>query len=112
MITRCKIVLSSSWRFGGLSVANDALKSACVGNQHIALDIIEAIVDKTPLHVEGKFHRGHEIAAWLDTNAFKGKFAILDDNSDMLYLTKYLVQTSSHVGLTQNDADKIINLLS
>lgn len=39
--------------------------------------------------------RGHEIQDWLDKHKDVTNIVILDDDSDMLHLTKYLVKTSN-----------------
>lgn len=39
--------------------------------------------------------RGHEIQDWLDKHKGVTNIVILDDDSDMLHLTKYLVKTSN-----------------
>jgi len=67
--TDCKIVLSSSWRHHPDGVA--AVEKSIV-----------PVHDVTPMITAGV--RGHEIQAWLDKHPEVERYAILDDDSDML----------------------------
>lgn len=67
--TDCQVVLSSSWRHHPDGVA--AVEKSIV-----------KIYDKTPMLNAGV--RGHEIQAWLDKHPEVERYAILDDDSDML----------------------------
>lgn len=110
--TKCKIVLSSTWRLGGVESVFDPIKLACLGRPKSESElIIEAFIGRTPSHVPGKRERGYEIGGWIKENNFSGKFAILDDDSDMVHLSDHLVQTKFQTGLTKKDADKVITLL-
>ena len=68
--TDCKVVLSSSWRHHP-----DGIKAV---EQYIV-----KIHDKTPM-LDHLGVRGHEIEAWLNLHPEVTKYAILDDDSDML----------------------------
>lgn len=58
--------------------------------------------------------RGEEIRHWIEFCADRPveSFVILDDDSDMGQLRHRLVQTNSHAGLTEADADRAIAILN
>lgn len=68
-------------------------------------------LDKTPRH-PGK-RRGEEIYAWLKQNRDIKRYAIIDDDSDMLVLQKpHFFHTDYRLGLTKEMATEIIRYLS
>lgn len=100
-----KIVISSTWRLGSkLSDLNRMLFQSGVK--------IEAISMTPILHIS-RVPRGREIKKWLEEhkNLEIKSFVILDDDSDMGDLKKYLVKTDPNVGLTIDDAKKAIKIL-
>lgn len=115
--TKCKIVVSSSWRIGGIEEGSSFYEE--LKRTDPSDTILNAVIGKTPqggYRIDeignGKSYvRGNEIQLWIDDNEFDGKFAILDDDSDMAHLSPKLVQTNLDVGLTRADANKVINLL-
>ena len=68
--TKCKVILSSSWRYDESAMAE-------VRKMFIPIDGI------TP-KMNGKTSRGTEIRMWLEANQPVERYAILDDNDDML----------------------------
>lgn len=68
--TDCKVVLSSSWRHHPDGIA--AVEKSIV-----------PVFDKTPM-LDHLGVRGDEIKAWLDQHPEVERYAILDDDSDML----------------------------
>lgn len=96
MLTGAKVVLSSSWRKHPDGVA--------IVEKHIV-----PIFDKTGS--EGNI-RGDEIQAWLDRHPEVTKYAILDDDSDMLesQMSNFF-KTSWEAGLTDEIAQKVIEHL-
>lgn len=112
--TNAKIVFSSLHRFGfkNLSILNEKFKKA---------GIIGEVIAVTPcLPYGGPFgdQRGKEIKAWLIRNPHMStkdgfKYAILDDDSDMLpeQITQFFC-TRGYYGLTDEIADKVINYLN
>jgi hypothetical protein len=66
------------------------------------------VVDKTP---GGGGFRGNQIADWLESTGFEGRFVCLDDDSDFLP-SQPLVQTENQLGLTAEHADRCIALLN
>lgn len=107
--TGCKVVLSSSWRHHPESV------------EHVHRRIVN-IYDTTgsepldptrPSGVEN-CQRGREIKAWIDSQKYKvDRYAILDDDSDMLpeQLPNFF-KTSWKTGLTEEIAKKVIEHLN
>lgn len=105
--TGCKIVVSSTWRLGGLDRIVDAIHYAMIGRKEDADEICSAIIGSTPFC---NTQRGLEIQQWLDDNDFEGKFVILDDDSDMVHLMDRLVKTDFVTGLTDEKTEKVIEL--
>jgi len=115
--THAKIVLSSTWRYGGIG------KDSSIYEHLIKADpkefVFNAIIDCTPKpgFVEPSFPknhiRGHEIQRWIEDNDYNGKFCIIDDDNDMLPVQKhYLVQTDTDIGLLRSHVDKVIKILN
>jgi HAD domain in Swiss Army Knife RNA repair proteins len=64
--------------------------------------------DVTPVFDPARYSRGHEIQAWLKTCAEEPRYAIVDDDADILPEQKpNFFQTSGEDGLTQEIADKV-----
>lgn len=94
--TGCEVVLSSSWK-------NDP-----EGVKNVSERVIQ-LLDKTPN--VGKY-RGHEIEAWLNDHPDVTKYAILDDDSDMLvYQAPNFFKTTFRDGLTDEIAEAVIEHL-
>lgn len=104
--TKCRIVLSSTWRIahGGLSSADLAMRNR-LGYQGPRL------WGETP-DLRGA-PRGHEIAAWLasQTNPV-GCWAVVDDMDEMPFVRHRLVLTNPRIGLDEVGADRLIELLT
>jgi hypothetical protein len=102
--TGCNIVVSSTWRIGRSRIELiEVLHSA-------GMRIPCPVIDKTPVHGYGRY-RGNEVADWLESNGYAGKFVCLDDDGDYLP-GQPLVQTSCEFGLTAEHADRCILILS
>lgn len=107
IFTGCEVVLSSSWRHHKESVEfiNKRIVTLLdtTGN--------EPHDNTRPSGVEN-CQRGREIKAWLDKHPEVTKYAILDDDSDMLpeQLPNFF-KTSWKIGITAEIADKIIRHL-
>ena len=95
-----KIVVSSTWR----------LSYSC---SQLAEWLDLPIIDKTP-NTKFSGFRGADIQSYLDSNLDKvSKYAILDDDSDMLETQKnYFVQTDAKEGLSYRNYLKLTELLS
>lgn len=100
--TGCRVVLSSSWR------------GSVEGEKEIKEQVVN-FIDKTPntRRYPDRLLRGYEIQDWLNAHPEVTKYAIIDDDSDMLpeQLPNFF-QTSWKTGITKEIADKIIEHLS
>lgn len=97
------VVVSSTWRMSmDIKELQDLLIRSGF-NKNIK------VIGKTPLLHQ---QRGVEIQEWIDINHFKGKFIIIDDDSDMCHLIKHLVRTDCMLGFTIYDYNKALNMLS
>lgn len=107
--TGAAIVVSSTWRMGGLLSCRDKLAE---------WGVTAPVIDRTPIRetLHGDLTladpRGFEIAEWWCQHAEIESFVILDDDSDMAHLKDRLVQTDRTVGLTMRDAKRAIALLN
>jgi hypothetical protein len=113
--TDCQVVLSSSWR-GGPHLErkleadfvfehyrNPATpESELVNSRH---------VDGSTKRLRGK--RGEEIAEWLSRHPEVSRYAIVDDDSDMLpEQLPAFVQTSVETGLTDEHVKRLVAVLT
>lgn len=116
--TGADIVISSSWKFWGL----DAMQRMWERR-----DLPGKVIDVTPNNVSDEMllsveleyldipaGKGSEIKEWLTTKGQQvTNYAILDDLPDMLpEQQSHFVQTDPRVGITQDDADTIISILT
>lgn len=119
--TKCKIVVSSTWRLGSdLEEMKGWFKNFPV--------IQDAIIGKTDsIDVRSKIEknghkqihnvpRGLECKVWLSDHDYctywdDHCFAVVDDDSDMWPIEKCFFQTNNQDGLTSTVANKIINHL-
>jgi hypothetical protein len=104
--TNSKIVVSSTWRMQGFDSVRDKLYQ---------WGVIDSIIDSTP--VTKLLSRGEEIQLWIDEHSSRhcdhvDNFVILDDDDDMGNLFPYLIRTEFETGLTFDDADRAILMLS
>lgn len=94
MNTDVDVVLSSSWRHW-----ED-------GREEVRKQVVE-YVDMTPDDPEGG-HRGREIKMWLDRHPEVTKYAILDDDTDMLEeQLPFFFQTRWSTGITEEIAKQV-----
>jgi hypothetical protein len=101
LLTDCKIVLSSVWR-----LSPDLVKKV--------EDKVGVIFDITPEATDPeKDTRGDEIAMWLEKHKEVTKYAILDDELDILLeQIPNFYRTSFNFGITDNIMFKVINHLN
>ena len=112
--TGAEVVISSTWRKGCSGLYMERLLEAYGFRGHV--------LGSTPNLGD---YRGNEIQAWINRRnngrdwsmSMNGpdeveSFVILDDDSDMLHLKPYLVQTDSQVGLTGDHAEHAIRILN
>ena len=116
--TGAEIVISSSWKFMGLSEMQDMWEVRGLPGKII--DITPNTVSDEMLlsadldHMELMPIRGMEIKEWLEKKGKKvSQYAILDDMDAMLPEQKsHFVQTNPNVGITEDDAFKAISILN
>jgi hypothetical protein len=93
----CKIVVSSTWRAGGIGETSDfhrcLLEASVPGDDTIQRVLIGITPD---LVGNGEGARGDEIAAWLGEHPDVESFVILDDDTDMGELGGRLVRTDAN----------------
>ena len=101
---KCKIVISSTWRYGGKE--NNKYWDAIINNLR-EYKIEQEVIDMTPvLHSK----RGYEIQKWIDNNTVD-KFVIIDDDDDMVHLKQYLAKCDCKTGLNKEVKEKCIKIL-
>jgi len=100
-VTEAKVVISSSWRHGwALEEMQLILKNA---------GFVGEILGYTPQYGH---NRGHEIEQWIEAHdEGHDPFVILDDDSDMGPLMKYLVKTQFAHGLLDEHVEEAIRRL-
>lgn len=107
--TGAKIVLSSSWR--KIENRKDSFSWKCL-NKYFQ-DYNLSIYSETPQIYEPD--RGFEILKWLEDKK-DYKFCVIDDTFEDSFrkyeLTKFFVKTDWNTGLTKEDAEKAIKILS
>ena len=99
--TGCEIVLSSTWRLNVMGELDVLKKKLWYRKLTIA--------DVTP-----KFNdmRGEQIQSWLAHHPEVTAWCIIDDDNDMLdNQSLNFVQTDGMVGMTAEDAEKVIKIL-
>lgn len=102
--TGAQVVVSSSWRFCHNIVGLQKLLEY--------RGFKGELIDITPINLMGPNKvRGHEIQAWLDLNPEVDRFVIIDDDSDMAHLKRYLVLVDKKVGLTEKNALEAISII-
>ena len=96
--TDCKVIVSSSWR-------TDSNLQSVFDKAGLKFQIYST----TPF----RDHRGKEIQEWLNSQTEPYVYAILDDDREMLSCqNKFLVRTNGNVGITNEDANRVINILN
>lgn len=108
--TGAKIVISSTWRHSGLEVMQQMWK---------ARNLPGEVIDITPMDRGGnnlpfkeRAERGNQIKEWLDKNPVES-YVIFDDDDDMLPEQEdNFVQTDSMYGITNELAEKAIQILN
>lgn len=113
--TGCLLVLSSSWRNG----TEERFEST---KKYIAFQGVETpIIARTPrafrlIDENGDYtgrwsKRGQEIDKWLSTRNDIDRFAIIDDDTDMVPHMDKLVKTEFDIGLQKCHMDPLLVLL-
>ena len=95
-VPEVKVVLSSSWR------------EAPEGRATIEKRVVP-LFGATPLLDAADDVRGYEIQAWIELNPGVSRYAIVDDDCDMLpHQLPHFFRTVAAVGITQELADRIV----
>ena len=95
-VPELKVVLSSSWR------EVEQGRTVVEGN-------VVPCFDATPVFDEADDVRGYEIQAWLELHPRVTRYAIVDDDCDMLdHQRPHFFRTSAKTGITQRLANKIV----
>ena len=122
--TGAKIVISSTWRHGGLERMRSLWK-----DRNLPGEIIDITPDCYDLVNEGRFKyldqvdRGHEIDYWLEGRTDIENYVIIDDDNDFLpHQRNRFVRTANNInhpdcidigyGLTSECANKAIRILN
>lgn len=109
------IVMSSTWRLGGYDNLSMRKVRQCGAARRMHSDWCTKDLSRIP--EEGEVitemcRRGIEIAEWLSRHPEAHRYAIVDDDSDMLpEQQQFFVQTSFDTGLLDHHADKLIEIL-
>lgn len=115
--TGCQIVLSSSWRGGDWQerkLAAEFVFECRYGDAPYGEYLSVRHEDGSTRRLSGADYegRGSEIAEWLSRHPEVTAYAIVDDDGDMLAEQKpFFVQTSFSDGLTDDHADRLIEIL-
>lgn len=100
-----KIVVSSSWRTFGLDAVTDVLKSNGIDPRRV-IDITGHEQSTNSWN-----HRGFQVECWLKRHTNVKHFAIVDDESDFDPFMHKLVKTDRFKGLTQDNVEKLLEIL-
>lgn len=120
--TGAKLVISSSWRHGGLNRMKDMWEHRGYPGEIIAItpDLWRRVQDE---EFHERMERGHEIQAILDQHYSISNYVILDDDDDMLPSQRgNFVRTSNNInhpdcidigyGLTKECTNQAIRILN
>lgn len=114
--TGCRVVVSSSWRLGGIGPGSDfAYHLARADESGVCL---EAVVGATPHLCSLGARRRNEILAWIDECGRDERFAIIDDEPRSIvdgqddWLHEHMFATDDDLGLTAEVADRVIAYLN
>lgn len=115
--TGADIVISSSWKYSGLSTLLDMWSERGLPGRVIDItpdtESDDFLLNADLENMDFLSCKGYEIGEWLTAH---GKnvcsYAILDDEQEMLpEQQNYFVQTNPTVGITEEDAEKAIAIL-
>ena len=116
--TGAEIVISSSWKFWGLSTMIDLWKGRNLPGEIIGITpqamSDEMLLNADLIEMEMLPLKGSEIKGWLSEHRRSvAQYAILDDVNDMLpEQQNHLVQINPVVGITEQDAEEVIAILN
>ena len=107
-VTEASIVVSSSWRTTAAKMrellSQWGATGEVVGITPVLFQKVDGIWTGVP--------RGREIGEYLRKRRDVDAFVILDDDTDMEDLEPFLIQTPFEIGLTEENADLAIDMLT
>ena len=112
--TGAVVVVSSTWRRMHRNAnLRGFLKSRGFAGKMIgSTPKLERTSPERVLSEEISVQRGEEIAAWINERPGDiSRFVILDDDSDMAHLSRFLVQTSMETGLQPDHVTQAVAIL-
>lgn len=114
--TKAEIIISSSWKIGGLSKMLEMWSERALPGKIIDItpsDVLDAkdIDFSNPDDLVG---RGREIEQWIRQNGrAKDRYVILDDLDDLLLSQNpFFIQIDPRIGITAGDVEKAIRILN
>lgn len=111
MRTACRVVLSSTWRMLPHHVAQ-LRQAGGFPAAHEDWRTVELPVEMRGGLIHPDHHRGREIAEWLSRHPDTSRFAIVDDDDDMLPEQRpFFVRTSFDHGLLDDHAEQLVRIL-
>lgn len=103
------IILSSCWRYGWRTGNATDHKEILT----FALDLYGMKIEDITPEFNREMKRGYEISSWIRKNSdVVDKIVILDDDSDMVYLSPYLCQTNWKYGLLESHICKVDSIMA
>ena len=115
--TGADIVISSSWKFMGLTQMEDMWNNRNLPGKIIGItpdSVSDELLLKADIDSIELFHiRGEEIKEWLTKHGkHVSNYAIIDDMDNMLPEQQpHFVQINPEVGITKKDAERIITII-
>lgn len=111
--TKCKIVISSSWRYVGLQKMKDLWKKRNLPGEIIDITpIVKKTFDEENQRYGYFDSRGEEIQKWLDNHKHQIiSYCIVDDDSNMI-VDQSFVKVDGNFGLTYKTSSLIVDLLN
>lgn len=109
--TRCAVVISSAWRYMVLGGGMTLMGFGYMLRTH-GVAIVGGLLGTTgrDTQTEDPNERGRQIKAWLAEHPEVTRYAVVDD-MQLGFEGMPIVRTNGAEGLTDNDADKLIELL-
>lgn len=104
--TNAKVVVSSTWRLGETTERLQAILNF--------YGFKGEVIGRTPYFTFSDSRRGDEIQHYIsfDLEEDLESFVIIDDDSDMKHLLKFLVKTDATNGLNKKDVSKCVRVLN
>lgn len=107
--TGAKLVISSTWRLPFIKGHKLDMLKECMASYGITGEVIDMTGDKV-FAINNR--RGKEIQEWIDDHYKEvDRFVIVDDDSDMGKLRRFLVKTNFDDGLQDTHLDQMAKML-